>query len=218
MPGAYFLDDIQIRDAISAAGLASVGLGSTGPEERQDAYERWLFPEPDDARYRASMADAMYSCGLNGLACLRASGVDAPELHEPYHTHVGAALSWLASIAQRLNAYVPLVGQKALDDAKPLRAGTILVVEGPVHVIVLCTDEDVPDGCLGAFTTSEGGQPEVGTRRDGTGVEHGMSIHSRTMVVRRVENRIQTGTLHEGGSITWGRLALYAIDPFYLVR
>ncbi len=158
------------------------------------------------------MADAMYSCGLNALACLRASGVDAPELAEPYSTHIGAALAWLASIAQRMGAYVPLsraadVNARVTADGVGLDVGDVLVVDGPVHVIVLT---DQIDGWT--FTTSEGGAPEY------DGKEHGMGIKSRTMRLRVSGGRLQTGTVAADGSVTWGRPALYAIDAGKLRR
>lgn len=212
---AVFLDDIEIRNNISAAGLAVTSLGSTGPEERQRAYESWLFPLRDDDKWKRSMADAMYSCALNALACLRSSGVEAPEFFEPYHSHVGAAPSWLASIAQRVGAYVDLSTAKAVANAKEIRWGSVLCVEGPYHAIVVCERDDDclrPPDAFAVFTTSEGGMPEVSASG-----EHGMRIHSRRMALRYQGGRIQTGTLSIDGSVTWGRLAIWALDPLYLV-
>lgn len=195
----------------------AVGTGSTGPEERQEAYARRLFPEHEDARTRPAMADSMYSCALSGLAALRAAEVDARELHEPYSTHIGAALAWLGSIARRMNAYVDLSTRAACDAAAPFKAGDILVVEGPVHVIVL-TDRasDVLDGVDDGddFITSEGGMPEV----DPHTREKGMCIHSRRMRLRRTDGRVHTGTVNKDGTVTWGRAALYAINLFYVRR
>lgn len=213
MPGGFILDELRVRNAIADAGQSSVGLGSTGPLERQDRYSEWLFPAQEDARSRAAMADAMYSCGLNALACLRASGVDAPELSQPYSTHIGAALAWLGSIARRMGAYVDLSTPAAVAKAPPLRWGDILVVDGPVHVIVLTGENE--DGVT--FTTSEGGSPEYGRTRDGKGMERGMGIKTRTMRTRVFGGRLQTGTVNADGSVTWGRLALYAISAKHLL-
>jgi hypothetical protein len=209
------IDDFEIRNNISAAGLAVTSLGSTGPEERQRAYETWLFPLKDDALFERSMADAMYSCALNALACLRSSGVEAPEFFEPYHTHIGAAPAWLMSIARRCGAYVDLSTAKAVASAPEIRWGSVLCVEGPYHAIVVCErDDDAlrPPDAFAVFTTSEGGMPEVSASG-----EHGMRIHSRRMALRTQGGRIQTGTLNVDGTVTWGRLATWAIDPMYLV-
>lgn len=211
MPGAFILDELRVRNAIADAGQSSVGLGSTGPLDRQRRYEQWLFPQ-DTPMAAAQMADAMYSCGLNALSCLRASGVDAPELAEPYQPHAGAVVAWLGSIARRMGAYVDLSTPAAVAKAPPLRFGDVLVVDGPVHVIVL-TGED-SDGVT--FTTSEGGSPEYGRTRDGKGMEKGMGIKTRTMRTRVFGGRLQTGTVNADGSVTWGRLALYAINARWL--
>lgn len=213
--GATFLDGFTIRNNISAAGLAVTSLGSTGAPERQRAYESWLFPLKDDAKYARSMADAMYSCALNALACLRSSGVEAPEFFEPYHTHIGAAPSWLESIARRCGAYVDLSTAGAVAAAVQLTWGSVLCVEGPYHAIVVCERDDDclrPPDAFAVYTTSEGGQPEVSASG-----EHGMRIHSRRMALRLSSGRIQTGTLNIDGTVTWGRLATWAIDPLYLV-
>jgi len=204
----HLLDEQILRNRIADDASAAVGTGSTGPAARQDAYALRLFPEHEDARTRAQMADAMYSCGLSALAALRASLVDAPELHEPYSTHIGAALAWLASIAQRMNAYVPLHTRAQCADFA-LDRGDLLVVDGPVHVIVVTDKLDNGD-----VITSEGGMPEVSS----TG-ERGMCIHSRTMRTRRtIDGRIQTGTVDAKGLLTWGRIANYKIDPAFLRR
>lgn len=213
MPGGFILDELAIRNAIADAGQAAVGLGSTGPLERQQRYEEWLFPT-DEPRAAAQMADAMYSCGLHARACLRASGVDAPELSEPYQPHCGAVVTWLGDIARRMGAYVDLSTPSAVAKAPPLRYGDVLVVDGPVHVIVLTGE----DGDGATFTTSEGGRPERGRTRDGKGMENGMCIHSRTMRTRVFGGRLQTGTVNADGSVTWGRLVLSAISAKYLVR
>jgi hypothetical protein len=216
MPGGFILDELAIRSAIADAGQAAVGLGSTGPLERQQRYEAWLFPH-DEPRAAAQMADAMYSCGLNALACLRASGVDAPELAEPYQPHAGAVVAWLGNIARRMGAYVDLSTPAAVAKAPPLRYGDVLVVDGPVHVIVL-TGED-PGGFTvsgDTFSTSEGGSPEYGRTRDGKGMEKGMGIKTRVMRTRVFGGRLQTGTVNADGSVTWGRLALYAINARWL--
>jgi hypothetical protein len=212
-PAAHDLDATIVRGRIADDARAAVGTGSTGSEERQNTYANRLFPDTPDARVRAQMADTMYSCGLSGLAAMRASLVDAPEMHEDYHTHIGAALEWLASIAQRMHAYRSLQMGHDCDGAiATFEPGDILVVESPVHVIVL-TDyarnvvagaEDSDD-----FITSEGGMPEI----DEETKEHGMCIHSRRLRLRQTASgRIQTGTVNDDGTVTWGRLAIYLID------
>jgi hypothetical protein len=71
----------------------------------------------------------------------------------------------------------------------------------------------------GDFVTSEGGQPEIGTHKDGTGSEHGMGIKSRVMRIRKTAGgRLQTGTVNHDGSVIWGRIVLSAISAKYLVR
>jgi len=215
-PADHALDEQQIRTAICLDGKAAVGTGSTGPAARQDAYALRLFPEHEDARLRAQMADAMYSCGLNALACWRATDIDAPELHEPYSAHVGAALAWLGSIAQRMGAYVPLRTRGQCDAYAP-RPGDVLVVDGPVHVIVLTDTADTLPAMGDApdFVTSEGGHPEISPSG-----EHGMGIISRTLRLRRTVNGLlQTGSVDaRTGAVTWGRVVLYAVDAGLLRR
>jgi hypothetical protein len=200
------MDEEVIRNRVADDARAAVGTGSTGAEERQDQYALRLFPDTPNARLRAQMADSMYSCGLSALAAMRASKVTAVELHENYATHIGEALEWLASIAQRMKAYVPLPNRAACEAAvDTLLPGDILVVEGPVHVIVLTARVDDQSVC--DFITSEGGKPEVDPKTN----EHGMCIHSRRMRLRVNGGRLQTGSVHDDGTVTWGRLALYQI-------
>ena len=219
LTGATFLDSLETRVRICEAGRAAVGMGSTGAPERQDAYARRLFPEAEDARTRAAMADAMYSCALHALTCYREAMLTAPELHEPYSTHIGAAPAWLASIAQRMGAFVSLATKAQCDaylDASPAdKSGDVLVVSEPVHVIVLTSRRDPPVEAVDAYITSEGGSPEYDALRN----EKGMCIRTRTMFLRRAgDGRIQTGSLDINGRLTWGRVALYAIDADKLRR
>lgn len=210
--GAHFLDEMELRQRIADAGKAAVGLGSTGKAERQIAYEEWLFPHPDDDRFQAAMADAMYSCGLNARSCLRASGVDAPELMAPYSRHVGIILTWLENVARRMNAFVDLRRKAAVDVAPDLDFGDVLVVDGPTHVIVLTEKIDAT-----TFVTSEGGTPEVGTSKSGRPGEKGMCIKSRVMKLRRTpDGRLQTGTVGKDGGVVWGRIAIWAINARWL--
>ena len=212
-PGAHFLDEIEMRRRVADDAREAVGTGSTGPEARQDAYALRLFPDTPNPRLRAQMADSMYSCGLSGFAAMRKALVDAPEMHMDYAKHTGEILEWLADVAKRMSAYVPLTTRAQCEAAAltTLAGGDILVVDGPVHVIVL-TDKasDVLDDVTEPFDfiTSEGGLPEVDPR---TG-EHGMCIHSRRMRLRiTAAGRLQTGTVNPDGSATWGRLAIYQI-------
>lgn len=210
--GAHFIDELETRQRIADAGAAAVGLGSTGKPERQVAYEEWLFPHPDDDRFQAAMADAMYSCGLNARSCLRASGVDAPELSAPYSRNVGSILTWLETVARRMNAFVDLRKKSAVDVAPDLDFGDVLVVDGPTHVIVLTEKIDAT-----TFITSEGGTPEVGTSKTGVPGEKGMCIKSRTMRIRRTpDGRLQTGTVGKDGGVIWGRIAIWAINARWL--
>lgn len=210
--GAHFLDEMELRQKIADAGRAAVGLGSTGKPERQIAYEEWLFPHPADDKFQAGMADAMYSCGLNARSCLRAAGVDAPELMAPYSRSVGVILTWLENVARRMNAYVDLRRKSAVDVAPDLDQGDVLVVDLPAHVIVITDKIDAT-----TFVTSEGGTPEVGTSKDGKPGEKGMCIKSRTMKLRRTpDGRLQTGTVGKDGGVIWGRIAIWAINARWL--
>lgn len=210
MTGAFFLDEMQIRENIAAAGRAAVGLGSTGKPERQRAYEDWLFPHPDDAPHKAGMADGMYSCGLNALACYRAANVDAPETALAYSKHIGAIFGWLTALSSRMGARVDL-SSAAKVAACPVEidSGDVLVVSGPDHVIVL-TDK-FGDG---RFKTSEGGRPELDPK---TG-EKGMCIHSRTVVLEvRDDGRLWVaGVDDRTGQPTKGRRAEWMISAQYL--
>ena len=207
--GAHFLDESQIRENIAAAGRAVVGWGSTGKPERQRAYEEWLFPHPDDDRFRAAMADAMYSCGLNARSCMRAAGVDAPELSAPYSRSIGSIFAWLESVSRRMNARVDL-SSAALVKACPVEFdnGDVFGVSGPDHVIVL-TDKLGE----GRFVTSEGGRPELGANG-----EKGMCIHSRTVQIEtRADGRIWVaGVDDRTGQPTKGRRAEWMISAQYL--
>jgi len=206
--GANFIDEMQLRERIAEAGRMAVGMGSTGAPERQRAYEDWLFPHPDDAPHKAGMADGMYSCGLNALACYRAANVDAPEALLPYSKSIGAIFGWLTSIAKRNNAHVPLSSHAAVLMAPIFDAGDVLVVSGPDHVIVL-TDK-IGDK---RFLTSEGGRPEVGPKG-----ERGMCIHSRTVVLEvRDDGRLWVaGVDDRTGQPTKGRRAEWAITARFL--
>ena len=206
--GAHFLDELELRQRIADAGAAAVGLGSTGKPERQIAYEEWLFPHPDDDKFQAAFADSMYSCGLHARSCLRAAGVDAPELSAAYSRNVGSIAAWLDSIARRMNAKVDLSTRAAVAAAPALQAGDVVYVLGPDHVIVLI--EDLGGG---RFLTSEGGRPELGPKG-----ERGMCIHSRTIVAEvRVDGRLWIGGVDDRtGAPTKGRVALYAINARWL--
>lgn len=208
MTGAFFLDESQIRERIAAAGRAAVGLGSTGKPERQRAYEEWMFPHPDDAPHRAGMADGMYACGLNALACYRAAHVDCPEVALPYSKSIGAIFGWLTSIAKRHNAHVSLSSVAAVTNAPEFDAGDVLVVSGPDHVVVL-TDK-LGDG---RFRTSEGGRPEMGANG-----EKGMCVHSREVVLEvREDGRLWVGGVDDRtGKPTKGRRAEWAISARWL--
>lgn len=207
--GAHFLDESQIRESIAAAGRAVVGWGSTGKPERQHAYEGWLFPHPDDAPFRAGMADGMYSCGLNALACYRAANVDAPEADLPYSKHIGAIFGWLTALSQRHGARVDL-SSAAKVAACPVEfdKGDVFVVSGPDHVIVLT--DNLGEG---RFVTSEGGRPEAGPNG-----ERGMQIHSRTVQIEtRADGRIWVaGVDDRTGQPTKGRRAEWMISAQYL--
>lgn len=209
MTGAFFLDEMELRERIAAAGRAAVGLGSTGAPERQRAYEDWLFPHPDDAPHKAGMADGMYSCGLNALACYRAARVDAIETTLAYSKHVGAIFGWLTALSQRHGAHVPLSSVAAVTNAPTFDAGDVFVVSGPDHVIVLT---DNLGG--GRFRTSEGGRPEVDPK---TG-ERGMCIHSREVVLEiREDGRLWVaGVDDRTGKPTKGRRAEWAITARWL--
>ena len=207
--GAHFLDEMQLRERIAAAGRAAVGMGSTGKPERQRAYETWLFPHPDDAPFRAGMADGMFSCGLNALACYRSAGVDAPETGLPYSKNVGKIFAWLGDLSRRAGAYVDL-SSAAKVGACPVAfdAGDVLVVSGPDHVIVLI--ENLGDN---RFVTSEGGRPEAGANG-----ERGMCIHSRTVAIEtRGDGRLWVaGVDDRTGQPTKGRRAEWAISARWL--
>lgn len=217
MPGPVFLTEIGTRLAISDRARAMIGFGSTGPRERQVAYEEHLFPHPDDDRFQEAMADAMYSCGLHARSCLYEARVGAPELGAPYHRSAGAILAWLETVARRMNAFRSLLTAKDVAALSPdLDFGDVIVVgeTGPTHVIVLVERLENGD-----FVTSEGGSPEIGTHKDGTGSERGMGIKSRVMRVRKTAaGRLQTGTVNPDGSVVWGRIVLSAISAKYLVR
>ena len=95
--------------------------------------------------------------------------------------------------------------------------GDCVVVDGPVHVIVLTDVADTLPGMGDSpdFVTSEGGKPEISVSG-----EHGMCIASRMMRLRRTVNGlVQTGTVDpKTGNVTWGRIALYAVDAGLLRR
>ena len=97
-------DAQTILDRVADDARAAVGTGSTGLPERQDAYALRLFPNTPDARKRAQMADSLYSCGLNGLASMRAAYVAAPEAMLDYSQHFGQILEWLGNIARRFSS------------------------------------------------------------------------------------------------------------------
>lgn len=207
--GAHFLDESAIREKISAAGRAAVGWGSTGSAERQKIYEEWLFPHPDDDKFQAAMADAMYSCGLNARSCLRAAGVDAPELSAPYSKSIGSIFAWLTSVSTRMNARVDL-SSTAKVAACPVEidAGDVVIVSGPDHVIVLT--DNLGDG---RFITSEGGRPEISPKG-----ERGMCIHARTVQIEtRADGRLWVGGVDDRtGQPTKGRRVEWLISAQYL--
>lgn len=206
--GAHFIDERQLRERIAEAGRRAVGLGSTGAPERQRAYEDWLFPHPDDAAHKASMADGMYSCGLNARSCLRASGVDAPELSAPYSKNIGSIFAWLTNVAKRMGAFVDLSSPAKVDAAPWLDVGDVVIVSGPDHVIVLT--DDMGDE---TFRTSEGGRPEAGPNG-----ERGMCIHSRIVKPEvRSDGRLWIAGLDDRtGQPTKGRRAEWAINARWL--
>jgi len=217
MPGPVFLTELDTRLLVAGRGEATIGLGSTGPRERQVAYEEHLFPHPDDDRFQEAMADAMYSCLLHIRGCYYEVRGAAPEFGAAYNRHAGAILAWLANVADRMHARVDLSTAAAVARASlDLDFGDAVIVgeNGPTHGIVL-----VEKLANGDFRTSEGGQPEIGTHKDGTGSEHGMGIKSRVMRIRKTAaGRLQTGTVNPDGSVVWGRIVLSAISAKYLVR
>lgn len=208
-PGDPLLDIQRIRTAIAEDARAAIGTGSTGPAERQDAYAARLFPGTA-SRLAAQMADAMYSCALNYRAACRAAGVDFPELGEDYSKHIGAAPAEVEKTARRFGAY--LSAREIAEGSYVPDAGDAIIVDAPWHCIVIVERVDATGN---AYLTSEGGMPEVDPK---TG-EHGMCIHSRTMALRVVGSRVQTGTLDRAtGVVTWGRWMLYAVRADFLLE
>jgi len=204
--GDVALDIAITRNRIAEDARAAIGTGSTGPEARQRAYADRLFPGTN-ARLAARMADAMYSCALNYRAACRVAGVDFPPFSEDYSQHIGSAVSEIETMARGCGAY--LSARDIIDGTWTPDAGDALVVDGPVHVIVIV--ERVEQGYL----TSEGGAPEVDPK---TG-EHGMCVHSRIMALRVAMGRLQTGTFDRiTGGINWGRFVLYGVDASKLRR
>jgi hypothetical protein len=202
--------DVQLtiaitRSRIAADAAAAVGTGSTGAQERQDAYAARLFPGTAP-RVAAQEADALYSCALNYRAACRVADVDFPAFSEDYSQHSGQCFAEIEAMARRFGAY-PSASEIVTGSYTP-DAGDALIVTGPVHCIVITARVDA------GYATSEGGMPEVDPK---TG-EHGMCIHSRTMALRVSGGRLQTGTVEPDGSVSWGRFVLYAIDASKLRR
>lgn len=146
-----------------------VGLSYGDPLTR-DAYVELLYPHDPPLAARG-MAASQSSCALTAMAALRALGVSAPALDEPYGKRVGQAVAIVIGTARAAFAWVDATAPSVPETRDYPRPGDIVVVgrngggpawgRGPSSQFehVKCV---TGYGARGECVSVDGGQPGVG--------------------------------------------------------
>jgi hypothetical protein len=164
-------------DAVVLAMDALVGLSWGDPATR--ARYRSILAPWDTEAHREEMACAQSSCAVAICAALLIAEVDGivrgwrgqiacDPLRAPRSGHYDAIM-YLEHLSRQRGLYAAAAGREPPD----VRAGVVLQVEGPDHVLMATNSPDAE----GNFTTAEGGQSDPLNPR--TGAQNCTAIRRR---------------------------------------
>lgn len=152
------LQSYEITEGLLSLAEWACTLGSTGPAERQRAYERLCYPNDPPGPMVEATADKQYSCGLVQLGLLYLTGYRGPEVLHTIVSHLrgGGALAALERLARSEGVWnsTPM----------PPEVGEIWIIGSggnDSHALLVLSVNDQGEGTY-LVDSCDGGQPEPG--------------------------------------------------------